>query len=163
MSAEMVSTRIGFRDGLVALAEKRDDIVFVSTDSLKVVKGEPFLQRWPDRVIEVGIAEANGVALSAGLASAGLRPYLCTYAGFLTMRACEQMRTFVAYPGMKVRFVGANAGVFGGNREGVSHQFIEDIGILRSIPGFTILCPADGDQAKQAVSITILHITRPIW
>jgi len=162
MSAEMVSTRIGFREGLIALAEKRDDIVFVSTDSLKVVKGEPFLQRWPERVIEAGIAEANGVAMAAGLASAGLRPFLCTYAGFLTMRACEQMRTFVAYPRMKVRFVGVNAGLFGGNREGVSHQFIEDIGILRTIPGFTILCPADGDQVKQAVLASV-DIEGPVY
>ncbi|MFA5851606.1 MAG: transketolase C-terminal domain-containing protein [Spirochaetales bacterium] len=162
MSAEMVSTRIGFRDGLIALAEKRDDIVFVSTDSLKVVKGEPFLQRWPERVIEAGIAEANGVAMAAGLASAGLRPFLCTYAGFLTMRACEQMRTFVAYPRMKVRFVGVNAGLFGGNREGVSHQFIEDIGILRTIPGFTILCPADGDQVKQAVMASV-DVEGPVY
>jgi len=144
------------------LAEQRDDIVFVSTDSLKVVKGEPFLQRWPERVIEAGIAEANGVAMAAGLASAGLRPFLCTYAGFLTMRACEQMRTFVAYPRMKVRFVGVNAGLFGGNREGVSHQFIEDIGIMRTIPGFTILCPADGDQVKQAVMASV-DIEGPVY
>lgn len=155
MSVEYVSTRVGFREGLIQLAEKRDDIVFVSTDSLKVVKGEPFLERWPERVIEVGIAEQNGVAISAGLAAVGLKPYLCTYAGFLTMRACEQMRTFVAYPREQVRFVGVNAGLFGGNREGVSHQFIEDIGILRTIPGFTILCPADGDQVRQAVLASV--------
>jgi transketolase len=162
MSAEFTSTRIGFRDGLIALAETRDDIVFISTDSLKVVKGEPFAARWPDHFIEAGIAEANGVAMAAGMASAGLRPYLCTYAGFLTMRACEQMRTFVAYPRMKVRIVGVNAGLVGGNREGVSHQFIEDIGILRTIPGFTILCPADGDQVKQAV-IASVDLEGPVY
>lgn len=162
MSVEFVSTRIGFREGLVQLAEKRDDIVFVSTDSIKVVKGEPFLERWPERVVEVGIAEQNGVAISAGMAAAGLKPYLCTYAGFLTMRACEQMRTFVAYPRQQVRFVGVNAGIFGGNREGVSHQFIEDIGILRTIPGFTILCPADGDQTRQAVLASV-DIEGPVY
>jgi transketolase len=149
--SEISNTRGGFRDGLIALAEKRDDIVFISTDSVKVVKAEDFGKKWPDRMIEVGIAEQNGVAVAAGLASAGMTPYLCTYAGFLTMRACEQMRTFIGYPKAKVRFVGCNAGLFGGNREGVSHQFIEDIGILRTIPGFTILCPADGSQVKQAV------------
>lgn len=156
------STRIGFRDGLMELAEKREDIVFVSTDSLKVVKGEPFLERWPERVVELGIAEQNGVAVCAGLASSGMLPYICTYAGFLTMRACEQMRTFVGYPKLKVRFVGANGGLYGGNREGVSHQFIEDVGILRTIPGFTILCPADGDQVRQALLASV-DVDGPVY
>ena len=156
------STRVGFRDGLIDLAEKRDDIVFVSTDSLKVVKGEPFLERWPERVIELGISEQNGVGVCSGLASNGLIPYICTYAGFLTMRACEQMRTFVAYPKLKVRFVGANGGLLGGNREGVSHQFIEDIGLLRTIPGFTILCPADGNQVRQAI-VASVDVEGPVY
>ncbi|MFW5485007.1 MAG: transketolase family protein [Spirochaetaceae bacterium JB067] len=156
------STRVGFRDGLIELAEKREDIVFVSTDSLKVVKGEPFLEKWPDKVIELGISEQNGVGVCSGLASSGLIPYICTYAGFLTMRACEQMRTFVAYPKLKVRFVGANGGLHGGNREGVSHQFIEDIGLLRTIPGFTILCPADGEQVRKAI-IASVDIAGPVY
>ncbi|MCF7944872.1 MAG: transketolase [Spirochaetia bacterium] len=156
------STRVGFRDGLLELAEKRDDVVFVSTDSLKVVKGEAFKERWPDRVIELGISEQNGVGVCSGLAASGLTPYISTYAGFLTMRACEQMRTFVAYPKLKVRFVGANGGLHGGNREGVSHQFIEDVGILRTIPGFTILCPADGDQTRQAI-IASADIDGPVY
>lgn len=114
------STRIGFRDALLKLAAEREDVVFVSTDSLKVVKGEPFLEQFPDRVVELGISEQNGVGVCSGLAASGLLPYICTYAGFLTMRACEQMRTFVSYPNLKVRFVGANGGLHGGNREGVS-------------------------------------------
>ncbi|SRR6056297_1990963 len=162
MSVTIDSTRVGFRDGLIDLAEKRDDIVFVSTDSLKVVKGEPFLERWPERVLELGISEQNGVGVCAGLASSGLTPYICTYAGFLTMRACEQMRTFVGYPGLKVRFVGANGGLYGGNREGVSHQFIEDIGLLRTIPGFTVLCPADGDQVRQAI-VASVDVDGPVY
>jgi transketolase len=78
------------------------------------------------------------------------------------MRACEQMRTFVAYPQLKVRFVGANGGLLGGNREGVSHQFIEDIGLLRTIPGFTILCPADGDQVRQAI-VASVDVPGPVY
>ncbi len=162
MSEQVDSTRIGFRDGLIDLAEKRDDVVFVSTDSLMIVKAEPFLERWPERVIELGIAEQNGVAVSSGLASSGLIPYICTYAGFLTMRACEQMRTFVGYPKLKVRFIGANGGLYGGNREGVSHQFIEDVGLLRTIPGFTILCPADGGQVHQAMLASV-DIDGPVY
>lgn len=162
MSGTIDSTRIGFRDALMQLAQERDDIVFVSTDSLKVVKGEPFLERWPERVVELGISEQNGVTVCAGLASTGLIPYICTYAGFMTMRACEQMRTFVGYPKLKVRFVGANGGLHGGNREGVSHQFIEDIGILRTIPGYTILCPADGGQVKQAMLASV-DVEGPVY
>ncbi len=162
MSTVTDNTRVGFTNGLMDLAEERDDIVFVSTDSLMVVKGQPFQERWPDRVVELGISEQNGVDVCAGLASSGLTPYICTYAGFLTMRACEQMRTFVAYPKLKVRFVGANGGIFGGHREGVSHQFIEDIGILRTIPGYTILCPADGDQVRQAMKASV-DIEGPVY
>jgi transketolase len=148
-------TRIGFRNGLAELMEKRKDIVLVSTDSLLALRGEPLLKSFPDRVIELGIAEQNGVSVCAGLASSGLVPYIGTYAGFLTMRACEQMRTYVAYPQLNVRFVGCNGGILGGNREGVSHQFIEDLGILRTIPGFTILCPADGGQVRQALLASV--------
>jgi transketolase len=126
-------------------------IVFVSTDSVKVVQAEPFAQTWPDRFFELGIAEQQGVNFCAGLAASGYIPYIATYAGFLTMRACEQIRTFVAYPHLKVRLVGANGGMAGGQREGVTHQFFEDIGILRTIPGITILAPADGTQTKKAV------------
>jgi len=162
MSRITDSTREGFTNGLIDLAQQRDDIVFVSTDSLMVVKGQPFLERWPERVVELGISEQNGVGVCAGLASSGLTPYICTYAGFLTMRACEQMRTFVAYPKLKVRFIGANGGLFGGNREGVSHQFIEDIGILRTIPGFTILCPADGGQVRAAMKASV-DIEGPVY
>jgi len=146
-----MSTRVGFRNALLTLAEQRDDIVFVSTDSLKVVRGEPFLEKYPERVIELGIAEQNGIGVASGLASSGLLPYICTYAGFLTMRAGEQIRTFVSYPNLKVRFVGANGGLHGGNREGVSHQFIEDVAAMRGLPNMTVLCPADGDQVYQAM------------
>lgn len=78
------------------------------------------------------------------------------------MRACEQMRTFVSYPNLKVRFVGANGGLHGGNREGVSHQFIEDVGILRGMPNFTILCPADGGQVYEAM-LASADIDGPVY
>jgi len=133
------------------LARERDDIALISTDSSIISGGLKFRELYPERYFEVGIAEQNGVAFASGLASCGLVPYIATYAGFLTMRACEQMRTFCAYPRLKVRFAGANGGMLGGNREGVTHQFFEDIGILQSIPGFTIVAPSDGGQVKKAV------------
>ncbi|MFA5447059.1 MAG: transketolase C-terminal domain-containing protein [Sphaerochaeta sp.] len=156
------STRIGFRDAWLTLAKERENVVFVSTDSLLVVRGEPFLQEFPERIVELGISEQNGVGVASGLASSGLVPYICTYAGFMTMRACEQMRTFVSYPNLKVRFVGANGGLHGGNREGVSHQFTEDVGIVRGMPNFTVLCPADGDQVYEAM-LASADIDGPVY
>ncbi|MBR4428321.1 MAG: transketolase, partial [Clostridia bacterium] len=98
-----------------------------------------------------GIAEGSAVMIAAGLASAGMKPFVCAYAGFLTMRAVEQMRTFVAYPHLNVKFFGANAGMCSGEREGVTHQFFEDVGIMRAVPGFTVLAPYDAEDTKQMV------------
>ncbi len=145
------STRIGFTDGLMGIAEKRDDIALVMADSLLVIKAVPFVEKYPERTVDVGIAEQNAVDVAAGLASAGMVPFMATYAGFITMRACEQVRTFVGYPHLNVKLVGANGGIAGGEKEGVTHQFFEDIAILRAIPGMTILVPADADQVQKAV------------
>jgi len=108
----------------------------------------------------VGIAEQNAVCCAAGLASCGLIPLVVTYAGFLTMRACEQVRTFVAYPGLNVKLIGADGGIGAGEREGVTHRFFEDIGILRSIPGITVVVPADAMQVAEAVK-TVVYTKGP--
>ena len=137
------STRIGFMQGLEALAEKDDRVMFISADSLGAMRAQDFVKKYPDRYVEVGIAEQHATATAAGLAIEGLIPFFATYAGFITMRACEQIRTFVAYPNLNVKFGGINGGIAAGEREGVTHQFFEDIGILRTIPNMTILVPAE--------------------
>ncbi len=144
------STREAAMRALVELAEQDEQIVIVSPDSLLAARAVPFKEKYPDRLIEVGIAEQNAVLVAAGLASTGMKPIVITYAGFLTMRACEQIRTFVAYPGLNVKFIGLNGGMFGGEREGVTHQFYEDVGILRSMPGVGIITPCDAGQAYRA-------------
>ncbi|HOQ04629.1 MAG TPA: transketolase C-terminal domain-containing protein [Anaerohalosphaeraceae bacterium] len=144
------NTRLAFIETLIELAEQDPKTVLVCADSVLVVKGREFARRFPDRFIDVGIAEQNAVNCAAGLAACGLVPYVATYAGFLTMRACEQVRTFVAYPGLNVKLVGANGGISAGEREGVTHQFFEDLGILRTIPGITVVVPADDIQVRQA-------------
>jgi transketolase len=120
-----------------------------------VVKAEAFREKYPDRFFDVGIAEQNAVCVAAGLASCGLIPFLATYSGFITMRACEQVRSFVAYPGLNVKFIGANGGMAAGEREGVTHQFFEDIGIVRTIPGINVVVPADASQVKEAVRAVV--------
>ncbi|MFC2137559.1 transketolase family protein [Bacteroidota bacterium] len=156
------STRIGFMQGLDALAEKDDRIMLVCADSLLAMRATDFVEKYPDRYVEVGIAEQNAAATAAGLAIEGLIPFFATYAGFITMRACEQIRTFIAYPNLNVKLAGVNGGIAGGEREGVSHQFFEDIGIMRTIANMTILVPADADQARQA-AIAAASIPGPVY
>ncbi len=156
------STRVGFMQGLDILAEKDDRIMLVCADSVLAMRATDFIEKFPDRYIEVGIAEQNGAATAAGLALDGLIPYFATYAGFITMRACEQLRSFVAYPNLNVKFAGVNGGIAGGEREGVTHQFFEDIGILRTFANFTILAPADAGQARKA-AIAAASIPGPVY
>lgn len=155
-------TREAFTQALIDLAETDDRFLLVSPDSLKAMRATSFADRFPERYVEVGIAEQNAVAVAAGLASSGLIPYVATYAGFITMRACEQLRTFVAYPQLNVKFIGINSGIFGGEREGVTHQFFEDLGIVRSIPGITVVAPADEHQVYHAVK-AISTIDGPVY
>jgi transketolase len=151
----MGNTRIAFIETMTELVEQDPKVLLVCADSVLVVKGKDFAQAYPDRFIDVGVAEQNAVDCAAGLASCGLVPFVATYAGFITMRACEQVRTFVAYPGLNVKLVGANGGISAGEREGVTHQFFEDLGIVRTIPGITVVAPADDGQVR--------HATRAIY
>lgn len=155
-------TREAFGAALIDLAENDPRIMMVSPDSLKAMRATGFAEKHPDSYIEVGIAEQCAVDVAAGLAACGLVPFVGTYAGFLTMRACEQMRTFVAYPNLNVKFIGVNCGLIGGEREGVTHQFYEDLGILSSIPNFTIFTPADANQTYKAC-IEAAKIQGPVY
>lgn len=149
--AEISSTRTAFVEALTELIEKDDKVVMVSADSVAVFRATGLQKQYPGRIVECGIAEGSAVMIAAGLASAGMKPFVCAYAGFLTMRAVEQMRTFVAYPHLNVKFFGANAGMCSGEREGVTHQFFEDVGIMRAVPGFTVLAPYDAEDTKAMV------------
>jgi transketolase len=148
---ETASTREAFIKGLMDVAAEDPKTVLICVDSLKALRGTPFAEKYPDRLYELGIAEQSAVAFAAGLAACGLHPFVGSYAGFITMRAMEQIRTFTAYPNLNVKFVGMNGGIHGGEREGVTHQFFEDLAILRSIPGMTIVMPADAGQVQEAV------------
>lgn len=160
--SKIESTRVGFMQGLETLAEKDDKVMLVCADSLLAMRATNFVEKYPDQYVEVGIAEQNAAATAAGLAIEGLIPYFATYAGFITMRACEQIRTFIAYPNLNVKLAGVNGGIAGGEREGVTHQFFEDIGIMRTIANMTILVPADADQARQA-AIAAASIPGPVY
>lgn len=158
----MASTRDAFAAALIEAANADARICFVSADSLKAARATVFAERFPDRTFELGICEQGAVAFAAGLAAAGLIPVFCTYGCFITMRACEQIRTFVAYPGLNVKFVGLNGGIYGGEREGVTHMVFEDIGILRAIPGVEIVVPADAAQTRKATH-AIVNRPGPVY
>ena len=144
-------TREAFAAAVMDMAEENQKIMVISPDSLKAMRATEFGETYPDRYVECGIAEQGSVDVAAGLASCGMIPFVGTYCGFLTMRACEQMRTFVGYTDQNVKFVGVNAGLLGGEREGVTHQFYEDLAIVSSFPNFTIFTPADPAQCYHAV------------
>lgn len=156
------STREAAMLAILEAARKDDRIVIVSPDAVGAARATKFRDEFPDRVIEVGIAEQDAVDIAAGLATTGMKPIVVSYAGFLTMRACEMIRTFVAYPGLDVKFIGLNGGMLGGEREGVTHQFYEDVGIMRSMPGVKIITPADAQQAYLAAQ-AMLELTGPVY
>ncbi len=144
--ADEKSTRVAFVNALEQLMIEDERVIMVSADSVAVFRAQALQKKYPGRIVECGIAEGSAVMIASGLASAGFKPYVCAYAGFLTMRAVEQMRTFVGYPHLDIKFFGANAGMCSGEREGVTHQFFEDIGIMRAVPGFTVLAPYDAED-----------------
>ena len=103
--ADFKGTREAFAQAIIDMAETDDKIMFVSPDSLKAMRATKFAELHPEQYVEVGISEQAAVDVASGLAASGLTPFVGTYAGFMTMRACEQMRTFVAYPNLNVKFM----------------------------------------------------------
>lgn len=156
------STREAAMLAILEMARQDDKILIVSPDAVGAARATKFREEFPDRVIEVGIAEQDAVDIAAGLATTGMKPIVVSYAGFLTMRACEMIRTFIAYPGLNVKLIGLNGGMLGGEREGVTHQFYEDVGIMRSMPGVKILTPADAEQAYLAAK-AMMEVDGPVY
>lgn len=137
--------RIIFGTEIIRLADEFD-YVAVCADT-KCCGFENFGDYYPDRQFSIGIAEQNLIGVAAGLASCGHKVVLSTYSTFATLRACEQFRTYVAYPKQNVMIMGTHSGLQSGS-EGVSHTAIEDIAVLRAIPNMTIIQPSDGVSAR---------------
>jgi len=154
--AGLVSTRVAYGNTLVALARAGCDIVVVSADSASSMGLDDFVREFPNRYVEVGVAEQTMMLVAAGLAAAGKTVFASTYSVFASMRACEQVRTFIAYPGLNVKIAGGLGGLSGGI-EGVTHLAVEDLGILRCIPGLVVLNPADAIATGKAVRAAAAH------
>ena len=154
-------TRLAFGDALTDLGARRPDVVALSADTQDLLALRPFKERYPERFIEVGIAEQNIIGVAAGLASAGLAPYACGYAPFLTARSMEQVRNDVAYCDLHVTIGAACSGISLGVSGG-THHALEDLALMRSLPNMTVLVPADGDEAYKA-AFAALEVEGPVY
>jgi transketolase len=153
----MIATREGFGEALVELGERDWRVVSVEADISKSTRSIHFSQRFPDRFFNVGCAEQNAIGVAAGMAACGLVPFVSTYAVFASMRACEQIRTTVAYAKANVKICPSHGGVTPGD-DGVTHQATEDLGIMRTIPNLTVIMPSDYHQMRAAVFAAAQHV-----
>lgn len=139
-----------YSDELLKIAYQNEKIAVVDCDLSKSFKTADFKEKFPKRHFNVGIAEQNAFGVAAGLASVGFIPFVHTFSVFASMRACEQIRSFICYPNQNVKIIGLNAG-FSDCYGGATHQAVEDIGILSSIPNMTIISPCDGEETRKAL------------
>ena len=145
-----VPTRNGFGDEIVALGKENKNILVVDADIGKSCKTGDFRKQLPDQYLNVGIAEQNCAGVAAGLATCGKIPFVVTYAAFGSMRMCEMIRQEICYTNLNVKIACSHGGVTPAN-DGASHQAIEDMGILRTIPNMTVIMPADYSSARKLV------------
>ena len=144
------STRQAYGEALVELGRQNNNVVVLDADLTKSTKTNLFQEEFPERHINVGIAEADLIGTAAGLATCGKIPFASTFAIFAAGRAFEQIRNTVAYPKLNVKIAPTHAGISVGE-DGGSHQSIEDISLMRSIPGMVVLSPADATETKKMI------------
>ncbi len=147
---EMVPTRMAYGEALRELGAVNTQVVVLEADIGKSTRSVLFGEAYPERYFNVGVAEQNEMAVAAGLSSCGKIAFVSTYATFASMRACEQVRTFVAYPRANVKICPSHGGLTPGN-DGPTHQATEDLGIMRTIPNMTVCMPTDAVMAHRAV------------
>ena len=162
-------TRSGFGDGILEAARKNPRIVALTADLAGSLKLNGFMAEFPDRFIQCGIAEANMMGIAAGLTIGGKIPFTTTFANFSTGRVYDQIRQSIAYSGKNVKICASHAGLTLGE-DGATHQILEDIGLMKMLPGMTVIVPADYNQTKAATMAIAEHegpvylrFGRPAW
>lgn len=150
-----IATRESYGNALAELGEKYD-IVVLDADLAAATKTGVFKKKFPERFFDCGIAESNMMSVAAGIAATGKIPFASTFAMFAAGRAFEQVRNSIGYPHLNVKIGATHAGISVGE-DGATHQCNEDIALMRTIPGMTIINPADDVEAKAAVEAAILH------
>src|SRR6476661_599198 len=162
-------TRSGFGDGIVEVARKNSNVVALTADLGGSLKLNQFIKEFPDRFFQCGIAEANMMGIAAGLTIGGKIPYTTTFANFSTGRVYDQIRQSIAYSGKNVKICASHAGLTLGE-DGATHQILEDIGLMKMLPGMSVVVPCDFNQTKAAtiaiadyVGPAYLRFGRPSW
>jgi len=162
-------TRSGFGDGIVEVARRNPNVVALTADLAGSMKLQQFIKEFPERFIQCGIAEANMIGTAAGLAITGKIPYTTTFANFSTGRVYDQIRQSVAYSDKNVKICASHAGLTLGE-DGATHQILEDIGLMKMLPGMTVIVPCDYTQTKAATMAiadyqgpVYLRFGRPAW
>lgn len=150
MEATKIATRDAYGNALVKLGETNPDVVVLDADLSKSTRTSMFAKKFPERFFQMGIAEADMMATAGGLAAMGKIPFASTFAIFATGRAYDQIRNTIAYSGLNVKIAGSHAGLTVGE-DGGSHQAIEDMALMRIIPGMIVLNPADAVETEKLV------------
>jgi transketolase len=161
MMHEMISTREAYGEALAALGEINEKVVVLDADLAHATMTATFEKKFPERFFNAGIAEANMMDMGAGLSTMGYIPFCSTFAIFGAGRAFEQVRNGIAYPGLNVKLGMTHAGITLGE-DGGSHESIEDIALMRVIPGMTILSPCDAKETRKAVEAAA-QIEGPVY
>ena len=154
-------TRSGFGDGIVAAARKNPNVVALTADLAGSLKLNQFMKEFPERFFQVGIAEANMMGIAAGMTIGGKIPFTTTFANFSTGRVYDQIRQSIAYSGKNVKICASHAGLTLGE-DGATHQILEDIGLMKMLPGMTVIVPCDYAQTKAATE-TIAEMEGPVY
>jgi transketolase len=153
---EKIATREAYGRALAELGEKYKNLIVLDADLSKSTRTELFKNKFPERFINFGVAEANMMATAAGLATCGNIVFASTFAVFATGRAFDQIRNSIAYPHLNVKIAASHAGITVGE-DGASHQSVEDIALMRAIPGMVVLNPSDGISTRYLVEEAIKH------
>ena len=156
-----IATRDSYGNALAELGAAHADVVVLDADLAGATKTGTFKKAFPDRHFDCGIAEANMICMAAGMSTAGLVPFASSFAMFAAGRAFEQVRNSIGYPHLNVK-IGATHGGISVGEDGASHQCCEDFALMRSIPGMTVICPADDIEAKAAVKAAY-EIDGPVY
>ena len=158
---EKKDTRSGFGAGMHILGQQNPNVVALCADLVGSLKLEPFIKENPDRFIQCGISEANMIGMSAGLTIGGKIPFATTFANFATGRVYDQIRQSVAYSNKNVKICASHAGLTLGE-DGATHQILEDLGMMKMLPGMTVINPCDYNQTK-AATIAIADYEGPVY